>query len=211
VRADPRPAGAGSSAAVIDAVVFDLGGVLLDWDPTYVLEPAQIEALDIAGVQRQLDLGVPLEHVRTRWHARFPTLRATIDHYLDNWHHTLPGPIDDTVAVLDELHRADVRVYALSNFSGDLFREHRPRFAFLDRFEGLLISGDEGIVKPEPAIYDLLVERFDLDPVSTVFVDDREDNVIGARAAGLHAVRFESAPQLREDLARLGVLPPVAG
>jgi 2-haloacid dehalogenase len=211
VPADPQPPGAGSAVAVIDAVVFDLGGVLLDWDPTYVLERAQVQALDIDGVQRELDLGAPVEQVRTQWHARFPTEVATIDHYLDNWHHTLPGSIDDTVAVLDELHRSGVRLYALSNFSGDLFREHRSRFHFLDTFDGLLISGDEGMVKPDPAIYDLLVERFDLDPVATVFVDDREDNVIGARAAGLHAVRFESAPQLRRDLARLGVLPTVDG
>jgi 2-haloacid dehalogenase len=207
VPADPRRTPAGPAVAMIDAVVFDLGGVLLDWDPTYVLDGAQIEALDIDGVQRELDLGMSVEQVRTRWRARFPAEVATIDHYLDNWHHTLPGPIDDTVAVLDELHLAGVRLYALSNFSGDLFREHRPRFAFLDRFDGLLISGDEGLVKPDPAIYDLLVERFDLNPAVTVFVDDRDDNVIGARDAGLHAIRFESAAQLRGDLERLGVLP----
>ncbi|HEX6255228.1 MAG TPA: HAD family phosphatase [Euzebyales bacterium] len=189
------------------AVVFDLGGVLLDWDPTYVLERSQIEALDIAGVQRELDLGIPLEQVRTQWHATFPGDVATIDHYLDNWHHTLPGALDATVAVLDELHRLDVRLYALSNFSGDLFRQQRSRFDFLDRFDGLLISGDEGLVKPDPAIFGLLIERFDLDPLATVFVDDRDDNVAGARDAGLHAIRFESAAQLRRDLAHLGVLP----
>jgi 2-haloacid dehalogenase len=206
VPADSQDRPAGAATAVIDAVVFDLGGVLLDWDPTYVLERSQILALDIAGVQRELDLGTPLEQVRAQWHARFPTKVATIDHYLDNWHHTLPGPIDDTVAVLDELHRAGVRLFALSNFSGDLFRQHRPRFAFLERFDGLLISGDEGLVKPDPAIYGLLIERFSLDPPVTVFVDDRADNVVGARNAGLHAVQFRSAAQLRADLALLGVL-----
>lgn len=200
-------AGPGHAAddGAVSAVVFDLGGVLLDWDPSYVLDPADVEALDIDGVQRQLDLGVPPERVRGRWHARYPDRRDAVDRYFDNWHHTLPGPIDETVAVLDELHSAGVGLFALSNFSGDLFREHRDRFEFLDRFDGMVISGDEQIVKPDPAIYTLLLDRFGLEPATTVFVDDRQDNVAGARAVGMLAVLFRSAAGLRDELRRMGV------
>jgi 2-haloacid dehalogenase len=99
-----------------------------------------------------------------------------------------------------------VGLYALSNFSGELFRDVSPQFEFLTWFDGLLISGDEGIAKPDPAIYELLLDRFDLTARHTVFIDDREENIAAARSAGLVGVHFESAAQLRRELVRLGVL-----
>lgn len=203
-----RPAAAADEdgAAPVSDVVFDLGGVLLDWDPTYLLTPTDVEELDIDGVQRELDVGAPVEQVRARWQARYPERTATIDHYLDEWPATLPGAIDATVEVFAELRQSGVGLYALSNFSGVLFRRERHRFPFLDWFDGLVISGDERLVKPDPAIYALLVERYDLDPSTTVFIDDRPANVEGARETGMIAIRFTSAAALRDDLTRLGVL-----
>lgn len=189
-----------------EAVVFDLGGVLLDWSPTHVLSADDVAALDIDGVQRELDLGTPVEEVRARWRAAHPTRTAIVDHYFDEWHRTVAGPIEDVVAILAELCDSAVGLYALSNFSGELFRQTRDRFGFLEWFDGLVISGDEGVIKPDHRIYRLLVDRFGLTAARTVFIDDREDNIAGARRAGLTAIHFRSADALRCELAGLGLL-----
>ena len=198
---------------VIDTVVFDLGGVLLDWDPRYVLTgdgtttaDELVMALDIDGVQRALDLGRPPADVRARWRSEYREHVAHIDRYFDNWHDTVAGPLDDVVAIAREVRDRGLALYALSNFSGEYFRDVSPKFAFLEWFDGLLIPGDEGIIKPDPACYHLLLERFGLSPERIVFIDDRLENVEAARAAGLAGIHFLAAPQLREDLTELGVL-----
>ncbi|HSJ45531.1 MAG TPA: HAD family phosphatase [Euzebyales bacterium] len=189
-----------------EAVVFDLGGVLLDWSPTHLLAADDVVALDIDGVQRELDLGRPVEQVRAHWRTAHPGRTASLDRYFDEWHRTVAGPIDDVVAILTELRETPVGLYALSNFSGELFRQARPRFAFLEWFDGMVISGDEGVVKPDTRIYQVLVDRFGLTPSRTVFIDDREDNVAAARAAGLVGIHFRSADELRTALRRLDLL-----
>ena len=189
-----------------DAVVFDLGGVLLDWSPSHVLAPDDVTALDIDGAQRELDLGTPVAQVRARWRTAHPGRTATVDHYFDDWQRTVAGPIDDVVTILTELRDRPVGLYALSNFSGELFRQARPRFAFLEWFDGMVISGDEGVIKPDTRIYELLVDRFELTPSRTVFIDDRENNVAAAREAGLVAIHFRSADTLRSTLGALGLL-----
>ncbi|CAN5879459.1 HAD-IA family hydrolase [soil metagenome] len=200
------PHDTGGQPADISTVVFDLGGVLVDWDPTYVLDRADVEALDIGGVQRELDLGVPVSQVRARWHETYPDVTALIDRYFDQWHRTVAGPIDPVVHILDELRAQPVGLYALSNFSGELFRQVRHRFAFVDWFDGLVISGDEGVVKPDGKIYRLLIERHGLEPAKTVFIDDRTENVEAATVAGLVGVHFTSAAALRRQLRTMSVL-----
>jgi 2-haloacid dehalogenase len=200
---------------MIDTVVFDLGGVLIDWNPRHLLQhvadgPAAtdelIVALDIAGAQRELDRGVPIEQVRSRWRERYADHADIVERYFDQWDDTIAGALDDTVAILEELRSRPVRLYALTNWSGDLFRRNRARFTFLDWFDGMMISGDEQLIKPDPRIYRLLAERFDIAPATAVFIDDREDNVEAARAGGFTGVVFTSAGQLRRDLARLELL-----
>jgi 2-haloacid dehalogenase len=200
---------------MIDTVVFDLGGVLIDWNPRHLLQhvadgPAAtdelIVALDIAGAQGELDRGVPIEQVRSRWRERYADHADIVERYFDQLDDTIAGALDDTVAILEELRSRPVRLYALSNWSGDLFRRNRARFTFLDWFDGMMISGDEQLIKPDPRIYRLLAERFDIAPAAAVFIDDREDNVEAARAGGFTGVVFTSAGQLRRDLARLELL-----
>jgi 2-haloacid dehalogenase len=200
---------------MIDTVVFDLGGVLIDWNPRHLLQhvadgPAAtdelIVALDIAGAQRELDRGVPIEQVRSRWRERYADHTDIVERYFDQWDDTIAGALDDTVAILEELRSRPLRLYALSNWSGDLFRRNRARFTFLEWFDGMMISGDEQLIKPDPRIYRLLAERFDIAPATAVFIDDREDNVEAARAGGFTGVVFTSAGQLRRDLARLELL-----
>lgn len=186
--------------ASIAAVTFDLGGVLLDWDPAYVLDADTIAALDVAALQRDLDLGRPVADVRVAAHRAHPQRTADIDRYLDRWQETIAGPIDDVVAVLDDLRASPVALYVLSNFSAELFRQAWPRFGFLEWFDGVVVSGDVGLVKPDPRIYQVLVARHGLTPARTIFIDDREDNVAAARDAGMIGLRFRSAMALRTDL-----------
>ena len=202
VRAEPAAA-----EDVIDTVVFDLGGVLIDWNPRYVLTDDELViALDIDGAQRELDLGTPLDRVHATWRDTYADRVEHVDRYFHGWHDTVAGALDDVVDVLEELRERPLGLYALSNFSGDLFREVSPRFEFLKWFDGLLISGDEGIIKPDPAIYELLLDRFSLTARRTVFIDDRVENIQAARAAGLVGIHFHSAPQLRSELVERGVL-----
>lgn len=202
VRAEPAAA-----EDVIDTVVFDLGGVLIDWNPRYVLTDDElVVALDIDGAQRELDLGTPLDRVHATWRDTYADRAEHVDRYFHGWHDTVAGALDDVVEILEELRERPLGLYALSNFSGDLFREVSPRFEFLKWFDGLLISGDEGIIKPDPAIYELLLDRFDLTARRTVFIDDRAENIEAARAAELVGIHFHSAAQLRRELVKRGVL-----
>ena len=197
----------GSRRPPITAVTFDLGKVLLDWDPAYVLDAETLAAIDIASVQRALDLGQPVGQVRAAARRAHPDRAADIDRYLDRWQQTIAGPIDDVVAVLDDLRSsASVDLYVLSNFSGELFRQARPRFAFLEWFDGLVISGDVGLVKPDPRIYDVLVARYGLTPHQTAFIDDRTENVAAACDAGMVGLHFRSAGALRTELRAWDVL-----
>ncbi|HET9945376.1 MAG TPA: HAD family phosphatase [Actinomycetes bacterium] len=199
-----------------EAVVFDLGGVLVDWDPrrlyrTMLGSDEEIadffDEVDFAGWNHRLDAGE-----RTWAEAvddlgsRFPHRRELLAAYPARFPETLGGVIDGTVRVVEELHGAGVRLLALTNWSAELFPHARERFAFLRLFEAVVVSGEERLPKPDPRIYDLLLTRHDLDPAGTVFVDDRETNVEAARAAGMTGLVFTDPDRLRRDLARTGAL-----
>jgi 2-haloacid dehalogenase len=139
----------------------------------------------------------------------FPAQRDVILAYDARWEEMLGGAIEGTVQILAELRDAGISCYALSNWSAAKFVLTRPRFPFLEWFEGIVISGDVGASKPDPAIYRVLVARYRLTPSTTVFVDDAEPNVLVAADLGFRAIRFTGAPRLRADLRRLG-LPLVA-
>lgn len=200
---------------MIRDVVFDLGKVLLDWDPrhlfcTVVADAATADALEatlrIDDAQHQLDLGVPVQTVHDRWRAMFPEHDEIVDRYFTDWQRTIAGAQQDVVEVLADVHATGRGLYVLSNFSGTLFRQARPRFGFLEWFDGLVISGDEGVVKPDPRIYRRLLDRYSLTPSTTVFIDDRDDNVAGAVAQGIVGIPFRDAPSLRADLRALDVI-----
>lgn len=118
----------------------------------------------------------------------------------------LGGPIEGTVAILEELAARGTPLYALTNWAADTWRHTRDGFAFLARFRGILVSGEEGLVKPEPAIFHRLAERFGLSLSEIVFIDDNKQNAEAATALGIHAILFESPLQLREGLGALGFL-----
>jgi 2-haloacid dehalogenase len=204
-----------SSPVAVSAVVFDLGGVLIDWNPRYLYrsifpDEAEMERF-LAEVTTQewnalQDAGRPWDEAIAELTARFPAQAEAIAAYRSRWQEMLGEPFQGTVAILDELRRDDVRVLALSNWSSETFGIARPRYPFLEWFEAVLISGDVGMAKPDPRIFHLLIDRFRLDPPTTVYVDDSPANVAAADALGMVGLRFRDAETLRVDLARLGLV-----
>jgi 2-haloacid dehalogenase len=198
-----------------DAVVFDLGGVLIDWDPRLLYrkllaDEAAVEEF-LATVctpewNAEQDRGRPFAEGVAELVERHPAHAGAITAYHERWTEMLGGEIPGTVAVLAELRAAGVPLYALSNWSAETFRLTRGRFPFLEWFDGLVVSGEEGVTKPDRRIFELLIERFGLVPAATLFVDDSAANVTAARDLGLDAVRFRDAAGLRRDLAARGLL-----
>jgi len=197
------------------AVVFDLGGVLIDWNPRYLYrklfdDEAAMETFlaDVVSPEwnGQQDSGRTwAEAVEVLSHEH-PEQRDLIAAYWHRWQETLGDAIAPTVAILEELREAGVRLYALSNWSAETFPVARPRYPFLDWFDGIVISGEEKVAKPEPAIFRHLLDRYGLEPATTVFIDDSEANVRAAAAEGIVSLRFVDAATLREDLRRFGLL-----
>jgi len=202
-------------APAITAVVFDLGGVLIDWDPRYLYrslfdDEAEMEHF-LATVttpewNRAQDAGRPWAEAVEELAQRHPERRELIAAYWERWHETLGDAIGPTVEVLSELHGAGVRLFALTNWSGETFPVARPRFPFLEWFEGIVVSGDERLIKPDPRIFGVLLERYGLEPATTLFIDDHQANVDAAAELGFKAIRFVRADALRVDLRRFGLL-----
>jgi 2-haloacid dehalogenase len=193
----------------VKAVVFDLGGVLIDWDPRYLYrklldDEAAVEEF-LATVctlawNAEQDRGRPFAEGVAELVERHPAHAAAITAYHERWAEMLGGAVDGTVEVLAELRAAGVPVYALTNWSAETFGFARERFEFLEWFDGVLVSGEERMIKPDPAIFRLLLDRFGLDAEATFYVDDSEQNVAAADRLGFDAVRFTTPAQLRRDL-----------
>ena len=185
--------------------------MLIDWNPRYLYrtlfdDEAQMEAFlaDVTTPEwngRQ-DAGRPWAEAIEELALRHPDRRELIAAYWERWPETLGGAIEETVEILRELKDAGVPVYALSNWSAETFPLARPRFPFLEWFDGIVISGEVAMAKPDPRIFAHLLSRFGLVAGATVFVDDSAVNVAAARAAGLVAIQFTGAEELRRELER---------
>ena len=185
------------------AVVFDLGGVLIDWDPRYLYRKLLADLATVCTPEwnAEQDRGRPFADGVAELVERHPAHAAAIAAYHERWPEMLGGDIPGAVELLAELRATGVPLYALTNWSAETFVLARERFEFLDWFCGLLVSGEEGVIKPDPAIFELLLDRFGLDPGSTFYVDDSAANAAAAAALGLDAVRFTGPGRLRRDLA----------
>ncbi len=199
-----------------DAVVFDLGGVLIDWDPRYLYrklfaEPAEMETflarICTSDWHRAHDLGADITESCRRLAALHPGYAAEIMAWAERGEEMVAGQFDAAVTVLSDLKAAGVRCYALSNMEPDLFAVRQARFPFLEWFDGHVISGIEGVAKPDRRIFEILLRRHGLEPPATVFADDSAANVEAARELGIVALRYTSVGQLRQDLRALGLLP----
>jgi 2-haloacid dehalogenase len=195
--------------------VFDLGNVCVVWDRRllYATLFDDVEELDrflsevyTLEANERFDRGQPLHEFTVELAAQFPQYAEAIGALKDRWIDTIGPVIDGTIEIVAELRAAGVALYALSNWNAGTFALVEPRFAWLQWFDGIVLSGREGVIKPNPAIYHRLLERFAIDPATAVFVDDAPANVATARELGLHGVVFESAEQLRRALGALGLL-----
>jgi 2-haloacid dehalogenase len=202
------------------SVVFDLGGVLIDWNPRYLYrslfegdEAAMERFLAEVATQAwnaQQDAGRTWREAVDALVAMHPDQRDLIVAYDERWPETLGGPIEGTVEILADLRRAHIRLIALSNWSAEKFPVARERYAFLDWFETVVVSGDVGIAKPDSRIFRHLLERTGVAAASTVFVDDSPANVSAATELGMMALLFHDPPTLRRDLESLGLLPALS-
>jgi 2-haloacid dehalogenase len=195
-------------------VVFDLGGVLIDWDPRHLYrglfaDPSAMEEF-LATVctqhwnERQ-DAGRRIAEAEAELIERHPDKAALIRAYYGQFDRMLAGPIHDAVAVLEALDAQGTPLYALSNWSAETFAHARRRFGFLARFRGIVISGEIGMIKPDPRVYRHLLETYRLRAADCVFIDDNPANVTGACEAGLQAIHFRGPQPLREALGRYGL------
>ena len=196
-------------------VVFDIGNVLVHWEPRALYRKifateAEVDWF-IANVcnsawNLEQDRGRSFAAAVREATARFPEHAEAIAAYDLRGHETVLGPIDGTVEILEDLRQRGTPLYALTNFNQDKFRETLERFAFLGVFHDIVVSGDERILKPDPAIYRLLLDRNGLAASSCVFIDDSEKNVRGAEAVGMKAIHFTTPDALRTELAGMGLL-----
>lgn len=197
----------------LTTAIFDLGGVVLRWDPRAAYAdaaaPEEIERfmadVDWPEWNRSLDAGRPLAVAEAELAGRFPQWAHLVPLYREQNHRTIPGEIEGTAAVLDRLHAVGIRLLALTNWSVETFLPTRERFGVLDVFDGIVMSGAEGVTKPDPAIFALLCDRYRVAPGEAVFVDDSPTNVAAAQRFGLQAVLFRDADRLRADLGELGL------
>jgi 2-haloacid dehalogenase len=203
----------------ITAVTFDLGGVLIDWNPRHLYR--QFFGADEAAMERfladvctpewnaQLDAGRPFAEAVDEVLVAHPDQAELITAYYHRWQEMLGPALDETVAILREVRAAGYATYALSNWSAETFEVTRQRYPFLDDMDGILISGEVGVGKPDPAIFREFLARFGLVAGATVFIDDSERNVAAAASLGIVAIQFQGAALLRADLRNLGL--PIAG
>lgn len=197
------------------AVVFDLGGVLIDWNPRYLyrtlfdgddaaMEHFLTHVCSPAWNQRQ-DAGRSFADGCAELVREFPDARPLIEAWRERFDETMAGPIAGTVEILAELRARGVPLYALSNWSAETFPIARARFDFLAWFDGIVVSGELGVAKPDARIFAHLLETYGLRAAATVFVDDAPANATAAAAMGLHAILFTDPAALRTALRDLGL------
>jgi 2-haloacid dehalogenase len=200
---------------MIRNVVFDIGGVLLDWNPRYLYRTlipdeeamerflAEICTMEWNG---RLDAGQSFADACDELAERHPD-HAGLIHAWKRQDEMIGGEIAGTADLVRRLRDRDVPLFLLTNHPSETFISRRDRFEVLRLFDGAIVSGDERILKPSREIFDLLTTRFGLPPSETLFIDDMPVNVEGARAAGFEAHRFVDAPTLERALVDLGLLP----
>jgi 2-haloacid dehalogenase len=200
----------------VTAVVFDVGNVLYGWDPESFLvrqiadDEARlqfIEDTDLYGWHETLDGGRPFDEAAAELSETFPAYADLISAWGERFGETITDPIPGVHAIVEALDARSVPLFAITNFSADFWRPFRAREdAFFSRFRDIVVSGEEKLLKPDPAIYFRALDRFGLKPAEALFVDDRAINVEGARAVGMQAHLFTTAEDLRTRLEADGLL-----
>ena len=199
-----------------DTVIFDLGGVLVDWNPRHLFrkmfdgdDAAMEHFLDnvcTMAWHAQHDAGKSFVDTRAQLKAAHPGFVAQIDAFGDRHLEMFGGAIAPTVLVLEQLARRRVPLFALTNFPAETFPWARENFRFLDHFRDIVVSGVERVMKPDPKIFQLLLTRNRIRPEQAVYIDDSARNVAVANGLGMHGIHFRSAEELDRELRGFGLL-----
>lgn len=202
---------------MIKNIVFDLGGVLIDWNPEYVFlkefrgdrEKMNwfFNTICTSSWNEKQDAGYSIEKATNERAAMFPKHERLIRMYYGEWEQMLGFEHTETVEILRRLHDSkEHSIYSLTNWSNETFPVALKKFPFLSWFKGILVSGDVGLKKPDPEIYKLLLDRYGLEANTCVFIDDRTENVKAASALGFSGIVFKNHTQLSKDLKKLNII-----
>ena len=200
----------------VEAVLLDLGNVLVHWDPALPfrgrVDDAEVERffaeIDFPAFNHEQDAGRSWADARAVLEATHPEHLPLLDLYVEHFAEAVPGEVDGAAALVDDLRAAGVRTFGLTNWSAETFHVAGRQAPVVERLEGVLVSGEVRIAKPDPRVFALAAQRFGLDPARTVFADDMERNVRAAAEAGFVAELFVDAVRLRRRLRELGVPIP---
>jgi len=202
-------------STTIEAIIFDLGGVLIDWNPRYVYRTIfdSEEKIDwffdnicTNDWNEKQDAGYSLNAATEELVAQHPEWEAEIRAYYERWIEMLGGPMHETVNILSNVKQQEhLSLYALTNWSHETFPVALERFEFLQWFDGIVVSGEEKTRKPFPEFYQKLLERYNIDPATAIFIDDNLRNVKAAEDAGIKGIHFLNAKQLSEELRKFHV------
>lgn len=199
----------------IEAVVFDVGKVLVEWDLALIYR----DLIPDAGERRrfveevvtvdwhfQHDAGRPLAEMLPERIALFPWAEGLIRRYASHFGESIPGPVPGSMELVDALAAAGVPLYAITNFGSEFWPETRARWPVFDHFRDIVVSGDERLAKPDPAIFALAARRFGHAPAAMLFIDDNAANIESARDCGWQVHHFNDAATLEADLTARGLL-----
>lgn len=196
-------------------VIFDVGRVLFQWDLRHLFaklidDDDELEWFVTHVVTPewhfQHDAGRPLAAMLPELKAAYPSHAVLIDAYAARFNETIPGPVPGSLELVERLDAAGVPLFAITNFGEEFWHAFRPTQPVFDRFAGIIVSGTEKMMKPDPAIYRLALSRFAIDPAGALFIDDVADNVAGAESVGIAAHQFRDAPTLERELIARGYL-----
>lgn len=197
---------------MIKNIIFDFGGVLLDWNPRYLYksyfnndEEMEHFLADICNGEWNIkqDAGRPFAEAVKELQAKFPEYAEAIQMYDDDWEKMLKCELPESIDLLKELKSMGYGIYGLTNWSAEKIGYAFANYSFFSLFDGIVVSGVEKVVKPDRRIYEILLERYSLKPGECVFIDDNQDNVDMAKVLGINAVRFDNIGNVKEHLETL--------
>ena len=200
----------------ITTVVFDVGKVLFEWDLRYlfaklIADRDELEFFVTHVVTPewhfQHDAGRALDDMVAERITEFPEYAKLIAVYANRFNETIPGPVTGSLEIVQELAESGVPLFAITNFGAEFWEGFRPTQPIFDLFQDIIVSGAEKLVKPDPAIYALALQRFGIRPGQAIFIDDNHANVISARENGFATHHFRDAASLRAELVALNLLP----
>lgn len=199
----------------IDTIIFDLGAVLIDWNPKHLYRKIFKTEEEIDWFLKNVctsewndkqDAGRDFDEATQELLEKFPEHKLAIEAWYGRWQETISGSIEGTVEILDAIKKSGkYRLYALTNWSAQTFPWALDNFEFLHWFEGIVVSGVEKTRKPHPEFYHILFDRHNVNPATALFIDDNPANISGANAVGLNTIHFQSPEQLKNELISRGI------